>query len=272
MKKIIWLSLFVCLLIACSEETTETNSKDSTTEPITTSEVGSETSESTEEDDRVTSNPLEVTATLILDSLEEMSDWNSIEMYTSYKETYVEGSESAFEFLRLTQYLRDTSEVYIDEQYMQGYYDRIQYYSSGSGVSYIDTGDGFSETDNEQITRDHIQSRIDFLTFAYKNGENRSSELDGNEAVETFTISPNVYEEFSDLLHPILSIFVDDLDNNYRYEEVKIQILVEGLQIKGYTISMKYQLQELDSLEEATLMESFESIDELKQVESPIAG
>ena len=271
MKKYM-ISCIVLLLIGCAKETTNSPPIEQPIETTVSSEVGAETIEATEEDDIVTENPLEATNALITATLEEMDEWNSIEMYTSYKEIYEEGSENEFEFIRFTQYIRNPSTVYIDEQFTSTHHNDTQYYADEYGNAYMNIGDGYMEADNTQIGRDHIQSRIDFLTFAYANGENHVAELDGNEAVETFTISPTVYEAFSDKLHPILSIFVDDLDNIFNYELVEVQILLEGITIKGYRVSLTYQLDEINSLKEAVLMESFETVDELQTIDTPFAG
>ena len=276
MKRLLFLFAFALLLVACSSEdpteievSQELNNENDTDE-----------SDNTEDDDNPDEGPnkeLERSMTLIPPALEEMPTWESV-VINSSSEGFFKDDEFDYKHYGYMEYIPGTKEIYVSIERPEMEEDTLMYYGSGdpnsSGMAYTGTSNGFYDIEaTTGVFKDHLAFRHELMKFAHEHGVDRVAEIDQNFITETMIIPQEYHEELSNLLREVTEIEVlYDLDYKTEFKNVTFAIILDGIDIYGFTIHIEYLDNDIDGATDFVYWENYEQVNELDSVTNPIAG
>ena len=277
MKQIIYLFALALLLAGCSDDVgKEVETPTSSEETQTNNDLDEDLGE--DNPDEGGNKELERSMTLIPPALDEMAQWNSF-IATSSSIGEFQDASFNYEHTMYMQYIADPRTVFAEVSQPDMMIQTVNYYGSDHGHDFVtayqnyDT-DGYVEVDpNNGILKDHLKFRYELLSFAHEHGLKREASSDSTHLTETMTIPADYYEDFAILLREILEIeAIYNLDYKTDYKEVLVSIIMEGINLYGYTIHIEYPEDDIDGASSFTFSESFESVNEIEYINPPFAG
>jgi hypothetical protein len=219
---------------------------------------------------------LENATNLVIDAINDMSNWNSFSS-TSSATTQFTSTEFNSEYIRYIQFVRAPFQVYIDTHSTGTMVQRVEQY----GVQYEDgsynlyeNNDSatFEETEAPHgMTKDHIQIRKNLLAFALGNSNVNDATAEDSTIVLNITLNEDQYEKFAELFMEILEVTVPDLDIKSNFVAVRLDLVLDGLNLFGYTVRLQYTPDDIDGAEELYFLENIETINDFNYIEAPFS-
>lgn len=213
---------------------------------------------------------------LVIDAINDMSNWNSFSS-TSSATTQFTNAEYNSEYIRYIQFVRTPFQVYIDTHNTGTLTQRLEQY----GVQYedgtynlyenIDNATFTPTTEPHGMTKDHIQTRKNLLAFALGHSTVSDATAEESTIVLNITLNEDQYEEFASLFMEILEITVPELDIKSNFVAVRLDIVLDGLDLFGYTVRLQYTPDDIDGAEELYFLENIESHNDFNYIDAPFS-